>query len=138
MENEIIPFVPVIIPNTLLENSKVDNFISYIPNIVLYEENLLGYNLNNRNKIYKHTDEIITIVSYDQSLLDKYRNIYIDMKYEFINLNNNGNISNSFIFVGYGLEKQRLVYIPNTLILEDGYGLLVRNNRKDVIRLADE
>ena len=139
-DEEIKPFIPIRQETYENESSIFEPMIRRIPEMIKSQNDgdsiLLGYNADLKEKVF--SDQIITVYSYDQKLLNRYKQAYgervntIIYDYSLKQANNT-----CFIWLGPGLFSQRMVVSSMKYDLKINEGLFVNNGENIMIRSID-
>ncbi len=109
-DEELKPFMPLEIEDLIREERRIENTISHIPDdygpLISEKGCLLGYDLKSRRPIYGDKDILIT--SFDEELLDVYRNAYKDLEIESYDNALLQQRRKDILFLGPGIFIQRL------------------------------
>ena len=94
-----------------------------------------------RENIYLSNNEEIIISSYNDELINKYKDMYKDFNNISVYLYNNDLIRKDcvrYIWLGEGLFNQRLFYVNRKEDLRDDEAYYYKSNNGVLIRMCDE
>ncbi|MBQ3295778.1 MAG: hypothetical protein IJH00_04810 [Erysipelotrichaceae bacterium] len=107
---ELIPFVPIMVEDFIDQEKEVESIIPHIPEDFIPHRSaegfLLGYDMEDRKAVYGSQDLLIT--SYDEKLLEVYKEAYGELNIEVYDNALMKNHRNDILFLGPGLFQQRL------------------------------
>ena len=133
--NEPLSFIPIQIDEYKPNKPIIENIVrsipdKIVPNIV-NDKYLLGFDVNNRVDVF--ADKDILAISYDLSLLMKYKNAYPNISIK--QYDNSLRIENSnYLWLGPGIYNQRLFISNLTKDLDINQGLYISSNSQILIR----
>lgn len=138
-------YIPVKIMNKDYPACKKESYIITIPKIIKqefrFDSFLIGYIIDTREKIYHSKTKHLCIISYNEELLDKYKNIFITEKnIEFIKYNRNYEFDRDkeLLWVGDGVLRQHLFHYFQKEDIKNGEGIYFANEICKKIRVVDE
>ncbi|MBQ0036471.1 MAG: hypothetical protein KBT35_06100 [Firmicutes bacterium] len=140
-DEEPVCFVPILEENIYKKSIDVNHIINRIPkyvhSLISFEGCLLGYDLYSRNEIY--TKERLLITSYDDKLLERYRDAYPNC-FDVIKYSHKlcMNDYTQILWLSSNINSQRLFVINLKQDLKSNEGLLIRNGEKVHLRIIDE
>ena len=109
-DEELKPFIPLKTEGFISEERKTENIIRHIPEdygaLINEEGYLLGYDLDTRRPVYSSKDILIT--SFDEELLNVYRQAYEDLNIELYDNSLVKKHRKDILFLGPGIFLQRL------------------------------
>jgi len=138
--DEVIGFVPNKTEEFIVEKQS-NHFLKRIPDCIkadiLNNYYLLGYDIKKRDPIYWNSDLLIT--SFDQKIIDLYKNYYGDVfTYKLYDRSILDSDAKNILWLGYGVNKQRLFINDSNEELNENEGLLICSNKISKVRIINE
>ena len=135
-DEELKPFIPIKTEDFIREERKTENIISRIPEdfspCINEEGILLGYDLRTRKPMYGDSEILIT--SFDEKLLDIYRNAYKDLHIELYDNALVNRYKKDILFLGPGLFLQRLFISGSRNDLRSDEAMFVHAGDNHILR----
>lgn len=135
-QDELQTFVPINEEYYIRNISKFPKIIKRIPEFINADikdgKYLIGYDEKSKDPIYLNDD--IVLLSYSENLLNKYVNNYKNIEAYIYNNSLKLDDSKTILWLGKGIFDQRLFVTGRRNDIEDNQGILIRNNKKVIIR----
>ena len=139
-DDEPKTFIPVKEEDFVSGEKSSDAIVKQIPAAVKPavsgKEILLGYDLSSRERVF--TDRKITVVSYDENLLQRYSLAYEDRIRTTVYDRNLSKTNEEYLWLGPGAISQRLFVYGRSEDLDDTLGVYVSRGKTIVLRCLDE
>lgn len=139
-----ITFIPSIIEEYKFDAPILNNYVDKVPEKIIKEKLrnkiLIGYNLRKREKIYLLDKDNLLITGMDGEILNKYKYLLNQNNIDVMKYSNDIVVDNYHlvIWVGEGIEYQRLFFIDKNEELKNGEGYLFKNNKPTLIRMVSD
>ena len=130
-----ITFIPILIETFISQKPIIKKIIKSIPEKIeptIYQNKyLLGYDTYTKDPVYIHD---VTIISYNNDLIDLYKRSYIGIKTILYKNNTRINDDENILWLGPGIFNQRLFVTGAKEDIKEDQGILIVNNKKTIIR----